>query len=202
MTRPRGRPREFDREVALEAAMQLFWEKGYDRTSLQDLLDALEISNSSFYQAFKSKEDLFEEVLSYYFSFVGKPRLAILREGKSVPTTLNKYFNHLIDASLEQNGPTGCLIVNTAVSLKPQDQRIARRIQEVVTASYERLENTLLDLLLKGKERDELRPDLDLRTAARMLAAVAYGLHVMTKGLQDVEVLRDVAAGAIESVTK
>lgn len=86
-----ARPKQFDREQALRKAMMLFWQKGYEATSIPDLLESMGISRSSLYEEYSDKRTLFREALQYYEQ-LGKRRFAILEQAESVEEGLKKFF--------------------------------------------------------------------------------------------------------------
>src|SRR5271154_1470634 len=109
--RGRGRPAVFDRAVALQAAMKLFWERGYEGTSFDDLIAAMGISASSFYNSFGSKEALYCEATRSYLEWAGQWFFAILND-PSIDT--RTAFAHLFEATAEEftrgDHPLGCMI--------------------------------------------------------------------------------------------
>lgn len=195
-----GRPREFDREHALDQAMNLFWVRGYEGASLQDLLEELGICNSSFYQAFQSKERLFDEVLDRYYHRIGGARAARLAAPGPAIDALRGYFSQLIEFTLDPKFPGGCLVTNTAVLIPAKDPAIARKISEVVHALRDRLEGAFAGVLERGRSSGELRRDLDARVTARMLVGVVFGLNVMARVFRDRRMMEDAVRGALASV--
>lgn len=132
-----GRPREFDVVTARDAAMQLFWTQGYEATSLSDLLSAMGLSKSSFYQTFESKHALFEQCLVRY----GEILIGAMREGLAdAPSALAFIRGALTDIAKETRDPMGrrgCLMVNTAAEFAQSDPRIARCVKAGMKASQE-----------------------------------------------------------------
>lgn len=115
-----GRPRSFDEAAALDAAMQVFWQKGFEATSLDDLTKAMGLSRSSFYAAFGSKQTLFLRAVDHY-SRRG------LRSLKDVAETAD---GDIVDAMLQalanpEGGSRGCLLINCITELAPHDDQVA-----------------------------------------------------------------------------
>src|SRR6187402_2760002 len=110
-----GRPREFDAEAALDCALRVFWEKGYEGASLQDLTEAMGINRPSLYAAFGNKEDLFRRVLDRYVRGPG----SFVREALNEPTARAVVERLLLGAALMQTTPShpqGCLVVQGALA--------------------------------------------------------------------------------------
>lgn len=114
-----GRPRSFDRDMALTAALQLFWRQGYEATSLDDLTAAMKISRSSFYGCFGSKHGVLVAALESYAADAQARLRAVAEAGpEAVPAMLEAIAN-------PQDGPQGCLLVNCITELAPHDPAVA-----------------------------------------------------------------------------
>ncbi|GAA0782372.1 TetR/AcrR family transcriptional regulator [Roseibium denhamense] len=121
-TRPSGpgRPREFDEGAALEAALQVFWSKGYEATSLDDLTKAMGLSRSSFYGAFGGKQQLFIRALESYSRSCLDDLRAIAADAPEDPVAAM-----MLALSGEVSGPRGCLLINCLAELAPNDSKVA-----------------------------------------------------------------------------
>lgn len=191
-----GRPKEFDREEVLQKALYTFWEKGYDATTLPDLLESMGINRSSFYNSFCDKQTLFREVMSLYYQQVAIKRLAILQKAKSAKQGLWDYFNHNIDVAVAAYNPGGCLLTNTATTLKTIDEQIALEIVQGV----DRMEQALFNLLEKGQQSGEIAPDKDIKAIARLVIAVSYGLNIAARIHSDREMLLDMVKAGMSTL--
>lgn len=109
-----GRPLEYDLEEVLETAMHLFWHKGFDATSLKDILDATKISKSSFYYAFGSKDQLFERCLARYCDKQMKCMLIELEKATSGRVFIESFLNEIEDTASAKECTHGCFLMNTA----------------------------------------------------------------------------------------
>jgi AcrR family transcriptional regulator len=119
-----GRLQTFDNSVVVQAARDLFWDKGYDATSLADLEATTGLGRSSLYHAFGSKRGLFDAAVTDYLETVIRPRLAVLRAGATDASALLAYFDGLAQATASQapdSVQTGCLLVNCAAGLAAHD---------------------------------------------------------------------------------
>lgn len=188
-----ARPKEFDREEVLQKALYTFWEKGYDATTLPDLLESMGINRSSFYNTFRDKQTLFREVMSLYYQQTAIKRLTILQKAKSAKQGLRDYFSHNIDVAVAEYNPGGCLLTNTATNLKTIDQAIAQSIAQGV----ERLEQGFYRLLEKGQRSGEIPSNKDIKAIARLMIATSYGLNIAARINPSRDILEDIAQAAV-----
>ncbi|MFC8825884.1 TetR/AcrR family transcriptional regulator [Streptomyces sp. NPDC057137] len=170
----RGRPRTFDRAVALRRAMEVFWESGYEGTKLTDLTDAMGINATSLYGAFGSKEQLFQEAVELYGTTVGSATDRALREAPTARNAVEAMLRGNIDAFADPDTPSGCMIVLAATNCSTRNKSIgdslARRRRDTVTALEERLRRAARD--------GELPADTDVVGVAAFYATVLHGLSV------------------------
>lgn len=171
------RKKEFDPDYALERAMQVFWSKGYDATSVQDLVDAMGINRFSMYDTFGSKHELFCAACRRYFNQIGLPRLRLIRESSSGLDGIRKFFQVAIDFFAIRDGRRGCLMTNTAAELSRFDDDVT----EIVTAFFDGLTKEFYRALVKARESKEIRKDLDLRKSSYYLTSSAQGIWVLGK---------------------
>jgi len=115
----RGRPREFDREAALIRAVELFWENGFEGTSLKGLTKAMGISAPSLYAAFGSKEDLFREAVEFYNDPQRSPTARALRDEPSARAAVEALLRENARSYADPQTPRGCLIVLSATTYTP-----------------------------------------------------------------------------------
>ena len=139
-----GRKLEFDKDVALEAAMQTFWKKGYVGTSLSDLTSAMGINKPSMYSAFGNKEQLFIQSTDHYLESVAKKHSRFLyEEGKTVRERLALYMESVIRGQCEQDKPKGCYISLCVTESEGEELPGAaeHKIKEVSVFGKEELES-------------------------------------------------------------
>lgn len=168
-----ARPREFDVDEALHAALRIFWEKGFDGASLTDLSEAMGIVRPSLQAAFGSKEDLYRKAIDLY----GREAMAFIVEairGPTVADVCRLYLSRYCDMLRDPRSPTGCFMIKGFVS-SGHGALIAR--QEGVTRQkgYE----ALLEQRFRQAQNDgELAADVDIRALAECLTTIANGLAV------------------------
>nr|WP_118135499.1 TetR/AcrR family transcriptional regulator [Oceanicella sp. SM1341] len=175
----RGRPRQFDRDVALEAAMHLFWSKGYEATSIRDLTRTMNISLPSLYAAFGSKEALYAEALSRYSRTADTIGLARLR-APDVPVRA-AVEGYLMAAAAflsapEGDHPTGCMVTLGTVN-REESPALHERLCAERSEAFSRLQQRITTAVEAG----ELPATLDARALARFVHGLLCGMAVLAR---------------------
>ncbi|MFD0477198.1 TetR/AcrR family transcriptional regulator [Nonomuraea thailandensis] len=147
-----GRPREFSDEAAVEAAMKVFWEKGYEATTTQDLCAATGLGRGSLYNAFGSKHHLYEQALRHYAATRAEAQLQSLAEPGSVKDRLRDLMIGVIDADMEDPGRRGCLALNAAGEAGGR----TGAVPGLVRRQFDDLEQAIHRLVLVGQAAGEL----------------------------------------------
>jgi len=178
---PRGRPRSFDEEAAVERAMNAFWSRGYHGTALPDLLRATKLSRGSLYAAFGGKRALFLRALDRYMA-ERQARMNVELDPRGAPIAgLRAWLAGNAERASGADGRRGCLVVATAMELAAHDAQIQRRIG----GYFKTMEAKLADALSRAQAAGELADGVDLATAARLLVSVAAGQRVIGKTVPD-----------------
>lgn len=185
-----ARPREFDADSALESAMQVFWAKGYEATSLDDLCDATGLSRSSLYGAFGDKRDLLLRSLDRYSERGGARIAAMLERPLPIRENLAALLREFIDQIVAGPGRRGCFIGNCAAELARHDREAMARVR----ASLARNEATFRDALIRAKAGGEIPSTADVEALARFLTSSFQGLRLVGKVSPDRAALEDIAA--------
>jgi TetR/AcrR family transcriptional regulator, transcriptional repressor for nem operon len=183
-----GRPREFDRQEALASAMRVFWARGYDNTSLCELIDSMGISKSSFYETFGSKHDLFLASLDYYRDNVIGLLSLKLETAKSPRAAIVAILRLVLDQKPGAGEIQGCMIGRCAVELAGRDLAAAAR----VAAGMAQLEDALHGAVVRAQDLGEIPARHDARALARYLTSSLNGLRVMAEAKMDHAVLEDI----------
>ena len=123
-----ARPREFEKEAAVEAALAVFWRQGYQATSVQDLVEATGVNRGSLYDTFGDKHGLFLEAVDHYRRHVAARRLARMQEPGPVREKLAGFFDEVIAFSLGEGRLLGCLMTNAAIEMAPHDRDTAAAV--------------------------------------------------------------------------
>ncbi|HBT71193.1 MAG TPA: TetR/AcrR family transcriptional regulator [Lysinibacillus sp.] len=172
-----ARTREFDEEKVLEAAMQLFWEKGYEATSLSDLTARMGIQRPSIYSTFGDKKELFEAALRRYTTSRAADIRARLQSHTSVKQAFATFFEEVIAAEYKKDLSNGCFCINTMVELAPHDERF-----EILTREHQLyLAVIFQETIERGIQSGELDADTDAKSLAQALLVALIGLTVMLK---------------------
>jgi len=173
----RGRPRAFDRRVALRRAMEVFWEHGYEGTSIHELTEAMGINAPSLYAAFGCKEALFREAVALYAELEGGVLWRALVEEPTARRAVAALLRAGAIAYTEQGKPNGCMIVLAATTYTPKTEGIRDYLTEQRRASTE----TLRDRLERGVADGDLSPEVDTRMAAGYVSTVLHGMSVQAR---------------------
>ncbi|MGO8969423.1 MAG: TetR/AcrR family transcriptional regulator [Myxococcaceae bacterium] len=167
-----ARPKAFDTETALDEAVRLFWERGYEATSIQDLVDALGIHRASLYATFGDKAQLFEAAIERYAKQVQAGLAMHLAPPHAGRAAVANYLDAVIEQTTRPGGPRGCLLLNTAVGCVTAPPAILERVVASVRHSEEAFHAAL------GRDKTLARRG-DLRQLARFFAAQAHGLALL-----------------------
>lgn len=157
--------------------MRLFWEKGYEATSVQDLVERMEINRFSLYDTFGSKHDLFLKALDRYRDRVVSAALKAMEETDGGLALIHRYFDATLKFVGSNQGWQGCLMTNSAVEL-PHDIEASAKIQ----AHLKRLEGAFYRQLRYSQRTGQLKTKRRPRELARYLTGVSQGLGVLAKG--------------------
>ncbi|WP_098748302.1 TetR/AcrR family transcriptional regulator [Paenibacillus sp. EZ-K15] len=172
-----GRVREFDEEKVLDAAMQLFWEKGYEATSLSDLTSRMGIQRPSIYSAFGDKKELFETALRKYTRGHASEARTRLQNHRSVREAFRAYFENVVDEEYSESRSRGCFCINTMVELAPHDEKF-----EILTREHQMYLAVLFqETIERGMQSGELASDTDAKALSQALIVSLIGLTVMLK---------------------
>jgi TetR/AcrR family transcriptional regulator, transcriptional repressor for nem operon len=174
---PRGRPRSFDTEAAIERAMGVFWSRGYNATALPDLLRATKLSRGSLYAAFGDKHGLFLRALDRYIADA-LTRMDVELDPRRAPVVgLRAYLAGYVERTSGANGRRGCLLVATAMELAGRDPEVDRRIG----GFFKKMEARVAACLTRAKAAGELAENVEPASAARLLVCFVEGLRVVGK---------------------
>ena len=188
-----ARTKEFDPDVALGKALELFWERGYEATSMADLVERLGIARASVYATFGGKHDLYLRALERYLETRDAGVIeALSQPGLALPAVRALVASYVRE-SLDDEHRRGCMVVNAAVELVPRDPQAARR----VASSWDTLETALTSALTRARAQGELAAGKDPRALARFLLVLLQGVRVLGRAEPDPGRLRDAAEQAL-----
>ncbi|WP_326675069.1 TetR/AcrR family transcriptional regulator [Streptomyces sp. NBC_01237] len=195
-----GRPRQFDEEQAVRAACRVFWAKGYEGTSTQDLCEATGLGRSSIYNTFKSKNHVFLRALSYYVDTMTGRQIAILdQEGPSAAERLRELLSVIVDSEMENRRSgygSGCFTVNTITGLAASDPKVA----DVLEKDLERRLTSLRAVVAEGKRDGSVGSPRAAEGLAWYVTAVISGMRIAAQSGADRTVMEDIARSGLDAL--
>jgi TetR/AcrR family transcriptional repressor of nem operon len=183
-----ARPRTFDEGEALDRAMEVFWKKGYQNTTTDDLMHAMGIQRGSFYNAFGSKKEVYLRTLDRYVEVMteGGPYRELAHADPGIDA-LEAMFHRYLESLVGDRGPHGCYFVHVSKEHRGDDPEIQKAIQAGIT----QMKALITRSIEAEQERGNLPPDVDPDGAALLLMSVAWGSHVMMEaGVPKEQVVR------------
>jgi TetR/AcrR family transcriptional repressor of nem operon len=190
-----GRPKEFERNEVLVRARDVFWAKGYDGTSLDDLTEAMGLGRASLYAEFGDKHSLFIAALDCYrIERLGEIS-RVLEASSSARAGIAAVFRKTVKGLWSDEDRRGCLLLNSTAALAASDPEVASRAAE----AFERTAAVFRSALERGQRSGELDGDLNVRATARSLANTLNGLRLLAK-VSDRKVADDIVRIALTAL--
>ena len=172
-----GRPREFDEDTVLEAAMQRFWNNGYEATSMRDLADRTGMTTPSLYNAFGDKRAIYRLVLDRYVRLALETCSAIFGGDDPPLRALERYFDATVEEALADTLHKWCFVVNTALEVAAHDQDF----RDVVTGVFEKIEKYVRDCVAAGQRDGSILTSQPPADIARLALSIVLGLRVLAR---------------------
>ena len=188
-----SRTKEFDPDAMLQKALELFWERGYEATSMADLVGHLGIARASIYATFGGKHELYMRALDRYVQARDPGLVEMLSQPGPVLPAVRALVEAYAAESLHDECRRGCMVVNAAVELMPRDAQAARRVE----ASWDVLETALTSALTRARAQGEIGEGKDPRALARFLLVMLQGMRVLGHAHPAPGRVRDAAAQAL-----
>jgi TetR/AcrR family transcriptional repressor of nem operon len=188
-----ARPREFDEAAVLDAAIQCFWAKGYEATSVRDLADEMGIAGASLYNAFGDKRALYRRALEQYIT--GELQECANRIESTLPPlqAIAALFQEVIAGTLSDKDRKGCMMVNTVFELVPQDKEFAKLLSDVLT----QVEGMFYRLACAGQKDGTITKAQPAKDLARFLMSVLLGIRVLARVRPERNLLEGIARSAL-----
>ncbi|KUZ74298.1 TetR family transcriptional regulator [Burkholderia ubonensis] len=171
-----GRPREFDRDLALKRAMIVFWRRGYEGTSMSDLVETLGIASARIYAAFGSKEALFREAVALYENGDGGFADRALDEA-DVRIAIERMLRDAVAAYTKRGQPHGCMVVSAATNCAPENEGVMEWLAEHRRARTQ----SIVERLQRALEQGQLKPATDVKALADFYATQLHGISVQSR---------------------
>ena len=183
-----ARQKEFDQDEALHQAMEVFWSRGYEAASIQDLVAHMGINRQSLYDTFGDKHALYLRALDRYRDVESRKLFELLDKPGSVRIAMRKLFAGVVEGSLSGGERRGCFMGNAMSELAGRCKATADKTCSNMSA----VEGAFYRALLRGKKNGELKGVHDPRAVARFLYSSLQGLALMAKATQDRKTLEDI----------
>jgi TetR/AcrR family transcriptional regulator, copper-responsive repressor len=195
----KGRPREFDQVQALDSAMRVFWQHGYEGTSLTVLTTAMKINRPSLYATFGDKEQLFFQVLDRYLEIYGTKATRQLTEHSHITIAIAAFFDCVVEQLTDPQLPSGCLIANSTLEcgggrFEAIERRLSQCHHGTTTALYARLQ--------LARSQGELAEDEDIQALAQFFTATMIGMGAIVRTNPDRSMIRQLAKTALRVLPK
>ncbi|MFD1956535.1 TetR/AcrR family transcriptional regulator [Paenibacillus thailandensis] len=191
-----GRPREFKDTAVLDSAMDVFWVKGFEECSTEDLCKQTGLGRGSLYNAFGSKHNLYKQALQRYFELGHQANMEILERPGPIKDRLRALMESVIDIDMNDPDRRGCLAINAAIERGGKDPEVAR----LVAHHFARLEQALCHVMALGQRSGEISSKRSALELARFYRSSYYGLRVLSKVEQDRDALLDVVEGTLAAL--
>lgn len=183
-----ARPREFDEDSALEAALQRFWNHGYEATSMRDLADCTGMTTPSLYNAFGDKKAIYRLALDRYVRQTVEACSKILNSDDSRLRALERYFEANVDDVLADKLHKGCFVVNTALEVAPHDQDF----RDVVSGVFDGIEKCVRDCVAAGQREGSILTSQSPTDISRLALSAILGIRVLARTNPDRKLLAGV----------
>ena len=171
-----ARPQAFDKSEVLHNALRVFWQKGYEATSMTDLLEATGLSKSSLYNTFGSKHDLLLAAFDAYREDRQREMQCVLAQG-TARQAIDIFFRMIITDAHAPEFRHGCMSINQAVEMAPHDPEIRSRVDE----DFQRIEDALTRTIERGQAEGSVKGDRNARQLAQLMVVVFPGLQVLVR---------------------
>jgi TetR/AcrR family transcriptional repressor of nem operon len=187
-----ARPREFDEGQVLAAAIQCFWNRGYEATSVKHLVEKTGITAASLYNAFGDKRTLFRAALDHYVEGIVGERI---KRCDALPPrdAIEAFFRDILNRSLNDVDHKGCLLVNSALEIAPHDPEF----QEVIAGALRRIEKFFLKCVKAGQAGGTITRSVPAQNLAHHLLAVLMGVRVLARVRPERTLLEGVVTPAL-----
>lgn len=175
--RPRGRPISFNRDEALDAAVMVFWEQGYEGASIDDLTKAMGIKKPSLYAAFGNKRQLFESAIDRWAATRGNREFSALHKHRDTRTAVEQFLDMSIRCATERGKPRGCMIANVATDAAENDEQLRAKLARMFIQTDEGIAGRFR----KDQEEGRFPADRDPESLAEMVHSVVHSIKVRAR---------------------
>jgi TetR/AcrR family transcriptional regulator, transcriptional repressor for nem operon len=188
-----ARPREFDEAAALEAAIECFWHRGYEATSVRDLADKMGISAPSLYNTYGDKHALFAQALERYLDLSARALIKELEDALPPKQAIRRFIEEIIRRSVNDRERRGCFLINSALEVAPHDRElgafIADRLTEIEAFFYRSIK--------RAQAEGTVPRNIAAKDVARLFLGVLLGVRVLARSKPERSLLEGVARPAL-----
>ena len=195
--RGRGRPRRYEHEAALDAALATFWAKGFAGTSLDDLASAMGMNRPSIYAAFGNKDALYAAAVERYVQTLGRAFLEPLQRGRTLAADLDGFYASVIDVVGGSHGPHGCIVACTL----PAEAETTPAARALLADALARIDEAVRQRLARAVEQGELPRDTDLRTQAQVVTSGMIALSLRARSGAPIRDLKRLARAFVAAIS-
>lgn len=174
---PAGRPRTFDRKAALTAAMHLFWEKGYEGTTMADIIQTLGVKAPSVYAAFGNKDKLFEEVVKAYSKIVEDGPLKALMETQDIYEAVENSLKASVEIFTSARNPSSCLVMSAAINCAPEHIEHVKQLRKLRANYKEACEQRFK----RASKEGQLKEGASAKELAEFMMTLVHGMALRAK---------------------
>lgn len=193
-----ARPREFDETAVLDAAVQCFWSRGYEATSIRDLAESMRITGASLYNAFGDKRSLYRQALDRYVAQSFGDRVRRFETNLPPREAIRAFFAEIIERSLHDKERKGCMLVNSALEVAPHDPEF----QRVIVGVLHQVEAFFRRCVKAGQADGSISTAQSPDDMARMLLAVLVGIRVLARACPERKLLEGVVRPVLAQLDK
>lgn len=170
-----GRSKEFDENTVLQKAMELFWEQGYEKTSMNDLVEHMGIHRRSLYDTFGDKHTLYLKAIAHYEEYSTDKLQSAVLHAKTPSQAIRNIFHFTIERNEDKRW--GCLFVNAATELAPRDKEVEEKTEE----AFKQAEHFFTQVIQEGQETGEFSCEYDAEVFAEMMHNTLLGIRVLAR---------------------
>ena len=172
-----ARPREFDEAAVLDAAIERFWQRGYEATSVRDLADEMNIAGASLYNAFGDKRSLYERALNRYLDQTFRERIRRLEPSLSPREAIVAFLQEIIKRSITDRQRRGCMLVNSAIESAPHDSKFL----EIVATFLDEVESFFFRCVSNGQRNGSITKAHSAEDLSKSLLGILLGIRVLAR---------------------
>lgn len=190
-----ARPREFDEQAVLDAAVQCFWIRGYEATSVRELIEKTGLTGASLYNAFGDKRAIYQRALDHYIEAIVAERIR-RSEAMAAGAAIENFFNDIVERSLSDADCKGCMLVNAALEMAPRDPEL----REAVSIALNRIEAFFLCCILKGQADGSISAKISAEDTAKNLLGILMGIRVLARVRPERELFNGIVRTGLKQI--